>query len=272
MVYRLRQTEAAAPLFQGWQETMIWSCLQDVMGSIYTDCLKRPSSAIAMLGDFCFLAGKPDRELVLYGAEQKAFLIMVPGSRGWAELIEQCHGTGAKKVIRYAFRKEPDVFDLEYLQREADRLPEGYVIQMMDEALFRRCREIDWCRDWVAQYENYSEYQKYGLGVVITRNKEPVSGASSYSGYRGGIEVEIDTREDHRKKGLAFICGAKLILECRKRGWYPGWDAQNPWSAALAEKLGYHLDYEYEAYEVTGERPLRWTYTGRNENGNIVRL
>ena len=111
--------------------------------------------------------------------------------------------------------------------------------------------EIGWCRDWAAQYEDFAAYQKYGLGAVILKDGEPVSGASSYSGYIRGIEVEIDTREDYRRQGLALVCGAKLILECIKRGWYPSWDAQNPWSAALAEKLGYHLDHAYEAYEIT---------------------
>ena len=82
---------------------------------------------------------------------------------------------------------------------------------------------------------------------------EPVSGASSYSSYAGGIEIEVDTREDCRRKGLAYICAAKLILECLERGWYPSWDAQNKESVALAEKLGYHFDYEYVAYELMQE-------------------
>lgn len=88
------------------------------------------------------------------------------------------------------------------------------------------------------------------LGAVILKDGHPVSGASSYSGYQGGIEIEIDTREDYRRKGLATVCGAKLILECLDRGWYPSWDAQNKWSVALAQKLGYHYDREYTAYEV----------------------
>ncbi len=93
-------------------------------------------------------------------------------------------------------------------------------------------------------------FKKYGLGVIIEKDGQPVSGASSYSGYNGGIEIEIDTREDYRRRGLAYICGAKLILECLKRGWYPSWDAHNRGSVALAEKLGYHFDYEYTVYEI----------------------
>lgn len=251
MIVKLKQPDKAEALFEGWQETIIWSCLQGVMGRIYADDQEYPLSAAAMLGDFCFLTGKPDRKLVLYVPEddRRDFRILVPGDTGWEELIEECYGEKAKKVIRYAFKKEPEIFDREMLQA-AVRLPEGYTMQIMDETLFRRCREIGWCRDWVAQYDDYRMYQIYGLGAVVLKDGEPVSGASSYSGYQSGIEIEIDTREDHRRKGLAFACGAKLILECLNRGWYPSWDAQNLWSVALAEKLGYHFDYEYAAYEV----------------------
>lgn len=79
---------------------------------------------------------------------------------------------------------------------------------------------------------------------------ELVSGASSYTVYREGIEIEIGTKEEYRRQGLAAVCGARLILECMKRGLYPSWDAQNKWSVALAEKLGYHYDRTYPAYEV----------------------
>ena len=157
---------------------------------------------------------------------------------------------GAKKVVRYAFKKEPDVFEKEKLQKAVALLSDEYTLKMVDEELFWRCKDLDWCKDFTVQYADYEMYKKYGLGALILKNGEIVSGASSYSGYLGGIEIEVDTRADFRRKGLAFACGAKLILECLNRGWYPSWDAQNLWSAALAEKLGYRLDYAYTAYEI----------------------
>ncbi len=251
MVYHLIQTEKAARLFEGWQETMIFSCLKGVMGNIYTDSLENPSSAMALLGDFCFFAGVPDKELVFYAESAgRDYLILVPKDDGWAAFIESCYLKGAKKTVRYALKKEPDIFHRESLQAAADGLDAAYTMKMMDEELFWRCRQSEWCRDWTAQYDSYALYQKYGLGAVILKDGEPVSGASSYSGYPGGIEIEIDTRKDYRRKGLAYRCGAKLILECLKRGWYPAWDAQNLWSLGLAEKLGYHFEREYTAYEV----------------------
>lgn len=247
MIQELRETEKAAPLFAGWQETMIWSCLQGVMGKIYVTSQEDPISAMAVLGDFCFLAGKPDREFVSADA---GFMILVPGNEGWAELIEECLGGRAGKVVRYAVKKEPDVFDREKLRETAEKVPAGYELRLIERDLFEHCGKIGWCRDWVAQYSDYDTYRKYGLGAVLLKDGEPVSGASSYSGYIGGIEVEIDTREDYRRRGFASVCGARLILECLDRGWYPSWDAQNKWSLALAEKLGYHFEREYAAYEL----------------------
>ena len=107
----------------------------------------------------------------------------------------------------------------------------------------------------VSQYGDYATYKKLGLGVAVLKDKELVAGASSYSRYQEGIEIEIDTREDYRRNGLAYACGAKLILECLKRGLYPSWDAQNRCSLALAEKLGYHFSHEYVAYEVAIDSP-----------------
>lgn len=308
MVYELKDTEKAALLFEGWQETMIWSCLRRVMGKIYTDSLEQPSSAMAFLADFCFFAGKPDAELVRYwsgmggldavsvnaagsrkpeealegmhGKMEEApeevhrkpeeapdemrcdarigsperfpsrEIIMVPRNRAWGELIEKCYKDKAKKSVRYAIKKEPDIFDREKLQAAVSSLPDGYTLKMIDETLYMQCLQDPWCWDWVGNFTDYAMYQRFGLGAAIFKDGELVSGASSYTGYGEGIEIQIDTREAYRRKGLAYICGAKLILECLDRGWYPSWDAQNLWSAALAEKLGYHFDREYTAYEV----------------------
>lgn len=261
-IYKTDNPSAAEELFAGWQETMIDSCLQGVMGEIYvagvdahTAC---PRSAMAMLGDFCFLAGEPDAELVSYKPEgcQRDFMIMIPRDSSrrerWAEVIRQIYGDKVHPVTRYAIKKEENIWDAARLRRAVEELPAGYELQRIDEEIYHRCLEAEWSRDLVAQYRDYEQYREWGVGVAILRGQELVSGASSYSSYRGGIEIEIDTREDQRRRGLAYICGAGLILECSSRGLYPSWDAQNPQSAALAEKLGYHFDHAYTAYEIWG--------------------
>lgn len=237
-------------LFQDWNDTLIWSCLQGKMGVIIIT--EDEKSAMAMLGDFVFFTGKPCVDLVTTRPDfcERDFMIMIPQNEEWAKLIEYSYGDQAKKVTRYATKKEPDVFDVEKLQKVVSSLPEGYELKLIEAEEFQLCKDNGWANDLVSQYSDYSKYKELGLGVAVFYQGELVAGASSYSVYDKGIEIEIDTREDYRRKGLAYACGAKLILECLERGLYPSWDAQNPWSLALAEKLGYHFSHEYVAYEV----------------------
>ena len=84
--------------------------------------------------------------------------------------------------------------------------------------------------------------------------KIAVLGHKTIPSRQGGIEIEVVTREDHRRKGLAYIGAARLLLECDKRGLYPNWDAANKMSVGLAEKLGYHFSHEYVVYKVKKEK------------------
>lgn len=254
MISRVKDMEAAGRLFAGWQESLIWSCLQEVMGAVYADYEQHPRSAMAVLGDFCFFAGRPDRELVRYKPDgcRQDFIIMVPQSPAWADLIADVYADSAKAVTRYAIKKEEHVFDKDKLREAAGSLPPGCRMELMDEKSYHLCRAGGWSADLVSQFSDYEMYRELGIGAVVYQDGMLVAGASSYARYRKGIEIEIDTKEDCRRMGLAFACGAKLILECLERGLYPSWDAQNKASVALAEKLGYHFSHAYPAYEIWG--------------------
>ena len=80
-----------------------------------------------------------------------------------------------------------------------------------------------------------------------------VAGASSYTRYVEGIEIEVDTVPEERRKHLATIVCSALILKCLEEGLYPSWDAQNMNSVRLAESLGYEYDHDYIAYEVAND-------------------
>ena len=52
MIYEITETKNVAFLFDKWDETLIWSCLQKIMGKIYANHLTCPTSAMAIIGDF----------------------------------------------------------------------------------------------------------------------------------------------------------------------------------------------------------------------------
>lgn len=246
MIYELSETEKAAPLFAGWNDTMIRSCLEKVMGRVYVTDPAAPKAAFAYAGCFGFLAGAPEEALL--EAVPAGFSILVPQDAAWEALIEKCLPEAAK-ITRYAIRKDTR-FDRARLARYVSQLPEGYTLRRIDGELYGQCLLSPVFADFVSAFESREQYLRLGRGTVVLKDGAIVSGASSFTRYTGGIEIEVDTVREERRKHLALAACAALILSCLEEGLYPSWDAHNPGSVALAEKLGYEFSHAYTAYEI----------------------
>lgn len=129
-------------------------------------------------------------------------------------------------------------------------MPRGYHIHTIDERIYETCLKEDFTKDFVSAFDNKEDYLTKGRGIVIMKDDEIVAGASSYTRYKEGIEMEVDTKMEERRKNLALVASVKLILDCLEEGLYPSWDAQNKISLHLAEKFGYIFSHEYCAYEI----------------------
>lgn len=262
MIYELIETGRASALFAGWQDSVVWSALQGDDGKNICGFSGKTGEWCCYAWRFLLPEWKPESEVISGALANSASeeVILVPQNDDWAQMIVECYGEKAEKAPRYAIKKEPGIFDLEKLLKVTEKLPKEYEMRLIDQSLFEICRDTQWSKDLTANYESYSQYKEYGLGVCILTGGEVVAGISSYSGYgrrsdenlgcHGGIEIEVVTREDYRRKGLAYIGAARLLLECDKRGLYPNWDAANKMSVGLAEKLGYHFSHEYVVYKV----------------------
>ncbi len=251
-------TPNVVALFDSIEETLVLSCLEGTMGAVYSNAAE--TAAASLLGAFCFFAGTPD-DAVIRGIDavcSSDFLILVPPDGLWAARIVSCFGNRTVRGTRYAIKKEGiSVFDQAQLQKAVAALPAEYSLSEIDETLYPVCLSAEFSRDFVGLFADAADFAARGLGVVCLHEGTVVAGASSYSVYRGGIEIEIDTREDYRRRGLAYSCAAALILRCIARGLYPSWDAANLMSVSLAEKLGYHMDAPYPVYFLTkGGAPI----------------
>lgn len=246
-----------APLFEGWQETLIWSALEGGMGSIWTVC-PNPKAALCENADFLFLAGSAKEEetrklLEAWKQERKQFAILAPREPEAGALIEQVFGSNAQQNERYAFHKGGETFDVPKLERMAQTLPDGVEVCAIDNERYQQALQHSWSRDFVSQFQNAADFQQNGLGFLAVSNGELIGGASSYIRYSKGIELQVETRADWRRRGIASACCARLILECLKRKLYPSWDAANSVSAALAQKLGYRAAGTYPVWEIEAE-------------------
>lgn len=244
--------EKASALFEDWDDALIWSCLQGYMGTMIVDDESTPKSAIIDIGDFCFCAGIPNENL-LKSISICNFKLIAPINEEWQALIERVFAKKAKKILRYAIKKEPDIFDEEKLKSYVTSLNSDYEIRLFDSEIFKLAQSESWSADLCSQFKDYQEYQNCAIGVAILHDGKLVARASPYGVYRNGIEIEIDTKPEYRGKGLATVCGAKLILECLSKNIYPSWDAHDLRSVHLAEKLGYHLSHPYVTYEIAND-------------------
>lgn len=243
--------EWLSPLFRGWDETLIWSVLQGCMGKAWADREEAPTAALLWLGDFLFLGGDwqcpAARELAGYVPEGFSVeeAIVIPQNSHWQKLVEEAHQGRVEVLSRFALRKEPQVFDRAELQAFRDSLPPGFTLKAIDRQLYSAILQTPWAWDLCGRFPTWEDFEAHGHGFVALYGDELAAGASTYSWYREGIEIEIDTKKEFRRQGLALCCASALILHCLDRGLYPSWDAANRASVALAEKLGYHFSHEY---------------------------
>ena len=187
MIQIVRSMASVAPLFAGWQETIIWSCLQGEMGEVYAPVGEAPVSALATLGDFTFLAGEPREELVRFlpPSRRPDYHILVPQNEGWARCIAGVYPQ-ARRVTRYATEKTGMLFDRTRLARLAARLSPSDQLCPVNTTLYQRCLASPWSRDLVAQFPTPAVFARRGLGMAVLRRGRLVAGAASYSRYRGG--------------------------------------------------------------------------------------
>jgi len=268
MIYELfgRQRMNAAAVFADMEDTTILSCLQDYPGShVWVDDIEHPTCAHALMGGvgegaagFSFLAGDAEspsaRELVsVWPQENKGGCTLVPENKQWAKLIEEIFPE-SEKHTRYATSKTEHNFDRDILRSMAAD-PDGDLhIVRIDASMYDDIYAQHWARDLVANFPDGESYERMAVGFACLHEGTVVGAASCYTVYDKGIEIEIDTREDFRRRGIARACAASIVLYALENDLYPSWDAANLMSLGLARSLGYIPAGEYPGYWLSAEK------------------
>lgn len=239
--------KALMPLFEGFEDSVLISCAEGRTGICHCDDPDAPTAGVIEAGDFYFTAGDPAFAREAFEiAKGNSEAVFMPASEGWIKALTGL-GEGIITTTRYR-TSPPEKYDIDKISKLADVSEfADYKLEMISDRYYAQALEAEWSWAFVGNFLDYKDFSENAFGCCITHEGRLICAASCYSVYSRGVEVEIATHPDYRRKGLATIAGAAFIAECVRRGLRPHWDAANTMSLKIASKFGYTLKEEYTA-------------------------
>lgn len=245
-------------LFEGIWDSMVISYLQGYQGRGFVNRFPDPDFGLIVSGEYAFPGGDPGADgargmvenVFEYIEGDETTFIYSPDNMGWRDLILECHPGKSEEVMRYWIVQKDYDFDEALLNAYVDNLPDGFEIVPFDEEIYRQAMQSEWSREFCETFDDAGDYLRRGFGFGIMDHGELIAGISTMTVYDGGAEIQIATREDYRRRGLALPCAARFILEAKARGIRPCWDAANETSRHMAVRLGYEYNGEYSTVHV----------------------
>jgi RimJ/RimL family protein N-acetyltransferase len=213
--------------------------------------LEAPSLKLSIVGGD---AGHPSAREYIEGLSPPKALICA--SAGWEALLRQVHRGKLLRLPRYAFTSEN--LDRAHLRQLGSRIPDGYRLERMDLNLAQQLagEKSEFASDHMLSFDSPEDFIARGFGFCLREGDEIVSVATTFVICEKGIEIQINTREEHQGKGLATVVAAQLIVHSLETDLDPNWDAENERSVGLAKKLGYTPQGTYSIFVVVRSRAV----------------
>lgn len=220
------------------QRVIIDAIIENPYGTVFTDTETSPNIARFQLGAFKIFAGDPDHpQAETYITTCPAGLV-IPETEAWKNRILNFIGENCTTYLRTGFSF--DHLNVEHVQQFANTIPKGYRIEPLNIELAKQeCRQT--------AYANAKTLLQNGVGYFALYGNQIAAGALAYTNSNHGIEIQIYTYGEHRRRGLATCTSATLLAYCLKHNIKPHWSAANAVSANLANKLGYVQNDQYDA-------------------------
>lgn len=242
-----------ASLFDGIEDSMVKACLQGYLGNAYVEKLDNPRAGLIVSGEYSFFGGDPNtneadyliRNLFTVNKSESTVGIFSETKPDWEKKLLSITQNNPTVLKRFGIVQRDYDFDDSILQGYIDSLEKGLILTKFNEDIYNQAMKEDWSKEFCEIFPSAQDYLARGIGFAVLDNGKLVSGASSQTVYDGGIEIQVATDENYKKRGLALVCSAALIQECVKRKIRPCWDAANLISKKMALKLGYEYKGEY---------------------------
>ena len=221
-------------------------------GDIYTDSAQNPTYALFWhVSGFAYLTGKPgesDLEAIYAlmknadGKNPRRFVLELKDEE-IASFFQQ--KPDVEKHDRYRFRLKEAVSEGSW----GSSIPSGYELKEVDEKLLEQISgRIVPSLFWSSP----EEFLEKGKGYCLVKDGEVAAVAFSAAVSSRQVDIGIETKEAHRRKGLAAVAAKQMVSYVRSVGKEPVWDCDqaNAGSKATAEKVGFEVMAEHAYYKV----------------------
>lgn len=249
--------QALRPLFRDYPvlRGCVEAAIEGRVGQAMADSATAPTAGVLHV-DFYFLAGDADSPAAAQLVRQfrpGQPAIIVPDSR-WIDLLRRTFGKQLQSYRRTSCR--PGRWDRSALEHHARQVPTGYRLLRIELEDQVEKLGADLSESLTGNYASPADFLHEGFAFAIEHGGRYIAAISSVARSRRTAEIEIFTHRHHRRLGLATALVARFVLHCLDHDLIPAWDAANPTSAALARKIGFIAEREYEAYYIGREEPV----------------
>ncbi|MCA9892728.1 MAG: GNAT family N-acetyltransferase [Anaerolineae bacterium] len=247
-------------LFEGAQGGLMPDAVLDgCMGRALADSacpkfavLELPAADVVILGGDLNQPAATD-----YLRNLSKFTMLFANAPDFEKVTKHIHRGKWVAFERFAFSTDHLSWD-KMRQFQAD-LPDGFHVKKLDVDLARQLAQDEaneYANHHGINFDSPEDFVARGGAYCICEAHTIACVASSFAVCAHGIEIQIDTHPDYRRRGLGTVAAAYLIAHCLENDLEPGWDAATEVSAELAKKLGYTPQATYQMYVFTNSRLL----------------
>jgi GNAT superfamily N-acetyltransferase len=221
--------------------------IEGQIGRAYVDNFEQPGAYCISVGPFWYFAGESHS----MGGQAlmknfPAYNLLMPSPAPWLEVAQEIFGERLKSFPRYSFSAEN--LSPEQLVGIFESSKHRQNIVPIDANLAERLAALPESYFELSDFDSAQDFAERGFGFAALADDKIMGIAYSSLVYSAGMEVSLYVEEPYRQQGVATALASRLLLESLQNSLRPNWDAANPESCKLAQKLGYAFTESYAAY------------------------
>jgi RimJ/RimL family protein N-acetyltransferase len=241
--------------FAGYESVFAFAVTEkNIPGQIYVDDVTEPKSALICShhGKYLVIGDETNcdfnsavTQFLLEKNNHIQFYDLYASSEEWIDVLSSSLN-GQPAILRFSVYYHNNAKAL--LNVEDNRpLENGLELKQIDEVLFEKiANEFD--HSYRYHWTSALEFCAKSFGYCIIKDEEIISVASATYNGNGYAEIDIQTRDDYQRNGLAYKLCSKFIEYCAEKDYIILWicNSFNKPSNELVKKLGLIKSKEVE--------------------------